>query len=332
MAPVTHNKRRRGDEERKPKKKLRVKKQKTYHSSSEDEGADEGAAFDAPKAAKVTQQTPTSAAPRPKPILKHSTGPSQPQPQPASDRSAPNAGLEDEEDDEEDDDDEVDEAAKNTALNMGATAEESSADEDENDEPELAESSSASDDEDGEDLPSDSEASMTSSQAATRAKRKRNDPDAFATSITKILGSKLSSNKRSDPVLSRSKSAADANKTLADERLEARAKAQIRSEKKAALEKGRVKDVLGLESESVDTGAVLEDEKRLKKTAQRGVVKLFNAVRAAQVKAEEAMKQAKSEGVVGMRQREERVNEMSKQGFLDLISSGGKKGAEGTPT
>ncbi|KAI7629655.1 hypothetical protein KC322_g23154, partial [Hortaea werneckii] len=193
------------------------------------------------------------------------------------------------------------------------------------------ESSSASDDEDAEDLPSDSEASMTSSQAATRAKRKRNDPDAFATSITKILGSKLSSNKRSDPVLSRSKSAADANKTLADERLEARAKAQIRSEKKAALEKGRVKDVLGLESESVDTGAVLEDEKRLKKTAQRGVVKLFNAVRAAQVKAEEAMKQAKSEGVVGMRQREERVNEMSKQGFLDLISSGGKKSSEGTP-
>ncbi|KAI7587708.1 hypothetical protein KC346_g17181, partial [Hortaea werneckii] len=303
MAPVTHNKRRRGDDERKPKKKLRVKKQKTYHSSSEDDSADEGAAFDAPKAAKLTQQTPKTVAPRPKPILKHSTGPSQPQPQPASDRSAANQDLEDEED-EDVGDDEVDEAAKNTALNMGATVEESSADEDENDEPELAESSSASDDEDAEDLPSDSEASMTSSQAATRAKRKRTDPDAFATSITKILGSKLSSNKRSDPVLSRSKSAADANKTLADERLEARAKAQIRSEKKAALEKGRVKDVLGLESESVDTGAVLEDEKRLKMTAQRGVVKLFNAVRAAQVKAEEAMKQAKSEGVVGMRQRE----------------------------
>ncbi|KAI7285396.1 hypothetical protein KC345_g1742 [Hortaea werneckii] len=330
MAPVTHNKRRRGDDERKPKKKLRVKKQKTYHSSSEDDSADEGAAFDAPKAAKVAQQTPTTTAPRPKPILKHSTGPSHPQPQPAGDRSAANQDLEAEED-EEDDDDEVDEAAKNTVLNMGAPIEESSADENENDEPELAESTSASDDEDDEDLPSDSEASMTSSQAATRAKRKRNDPDAFATSITKILGSKLSSNKRSDPVLSRSKSAADANKTLADERLEARAKAQIRSEKKAALEKGRVKDVLGLESESVDTGAVLEDEKRLKKTAQRGVVKLFNAVRAAQVKAEEAMKQAKTEGVVGMRQREERVNEMSKQGFLDLISSGGKKGAEGTP-
>lgn len=43
------------------------------------------------------------------------------------------------------------------------------------------------------------------------------------------------------------------------------------------------------------------------------------------------MKQAKSEGVVGMRQREERVNEMSKQGFLDLISSGGKKSSEGRP-
>ena len=82
---------------------------------------------------------------------------------------------------------------------------------------------------------------------------------------------------------------------------------------------------MGLETEGVDTGKVLEEEKKLKKTAQRGVVRLFNAVRAAQVKAEEAARSARSEGVVGMQKREERVNEMSKQGFLDLISSGGKK-------
>jgi fusion and transport protein UGO1 len=36
------------------------------------------------------------------------------------------------------------------------------------------------------------------------------------------------------------------------------------------------------------------------------VVKLFNAVRAAQIKAEEAQKQVKQKGVVGMTNREEK--------------------------
>lgn len=72
------------------------------------------------------------------------------------------------------------------------------------------------------------------------------------------------------------------------------------------------------------------------------MVKLFNAVRAAQIKAEEAQKQVKQKGVVGMTNREEKgnissslplqhkltaflaVTEMSKQGFLSLIQAGGK--------
>jgi mitochondrial fusion and transport protein UGO1 len=70
---------------------------------------------------------------------------------------------------------------------------------------------------------------------------------------------------------------------------------------------------------------VQELERRLRKTAQRGVVRLFNAVRAAQVRAEEAERDAKRQGVVGMGKREERINEMSKKGFLDLIAGGGKK-------
>jgi hypothetical protein len=40
--------------------------------------------------------------------------------------------------------------------------------------------------------------------------------------------------------------------------------------------------------------------------------------------AEEGARQAREEGVVGRQQREERVNEMSKEGFLELISKGGK--------
>lgn len=73
---------------------------------------------------------------------------------------------------------------------------------------------------------------------------------------------------------------------------------------------------------------ILEQERRLRKTAQRGVVKLFNAVRAAQVKGEEAAREARVKGLVGAKRREERVGEMGKQAFLDLVAGGGK-GVEG---
>ena len=80
-----------------------------------------------------------------------------------------------------------------------------------------------------------------------------------------------------------------------------------------------------MDTPEVSTAGILEQENRLKKTAQRGVVKLFNAVRAAQVQGEVAREGVRKEGVVGIAQREERVSEMSKRGFLDLIAQGGKK-------
>jgi hypothetical protein len=171
-----------------------------------------------------------------------------------------------------------------------------------------------------------SETSTTITQGGTKRK-KRNDPTAFATSISKILSSKLTTQKRSDPVLSRSASAAAVSKSLSDAKLEAKARQKLRADRRLALEKGRVRDVLGLESTEESTAGIMEREKRLRKTAQRGVVKLFNAVREAQKKGEEARRDALATGVVGMASREEKVSEMSKQGFLDLISSGGKKNA-----
>jgi Rrp15p len=147
---------------------------------------------------------------------------------------------------------------------------------------------------------------------------KRNDPDAFSTSISKILSTKLSQGARKDPVLSRSREAVEVSSGIANERLERRAKAKMRADRKDELERGRVKDVLGLQSGKA--GEVAEEEKRLRKIAQRGVVKLFNAVRAAQVKAEEAAREARKKGTVGYANREEKINEMSKQGFLDLIN------------
>ncbi|KAF6840573.1 DUF1665 domain protein [Colletotrichum musicola] len=163
-----------------------------------------------------------------------------------------------------------------------------------------------------------------------KSKSKRNDPAAFSTSISKILSTKLSNSKRADPVLARSAEAHESAKAAIDTALEAKARKQMRAQKKEAQEKGRVRDVLvATEAEGVSTGEKLETERRLRKVAQRGVVKLFNAVRAAQVKAAEAEKKARKDGVVGVVRREEKINEMSKKGFLDLIASGGgglKKG------
>lgn len=161
-------------------------------------------------------------------------------------------------------------------------------------------------------------------------KQKRNDPEAFATSISKILGSKLSTRKRNDPVLSRSINALQASKEITDQALEKKARLKLREERKAVLDKGRVKGIFGV---SIALDATHRDgemnqrvaestqvEKRLRKTAHRGVVKLFNAVQAAQVKGNEAAREAKIKSLVGYGKREEKSSEMSKKGFLKLIS------------
>ncbi|KAH8592838.1 Rrp15p-domain-containing protein, partial [Bisporella sp. PMI_857] len=184
------------------------------------------------------------------------------------------------------------------------------------------------------DTESDSDAdSDTESNPNLIKKRKRNDPEAFATSMTKILGSKLASAKRGDPVLARSKNALEASKEMTDLALEKKARHKLREERRQALDKGRVKDVLGASTAfdaangAADGGVTVQEtlelEKRLKKTAQRGVIKLFSAVRAAQVKGEEAAREARQKGLIGQGRREDRVTEMSKQGFLELIAGGG---------
>ncbi|KAM7206578.1 Rrp15p domain containing protein [Naviculisporaceae sp. PSN 640] len=177
-------------------------------------------------------------------------------------------------------------------------------------------------------------------------KSKRNDPDAFATSISKMLSSKLPTSKRADPIVARSAESAAAARQVVDAALEAKARKRLREQKKLAMEKGRIRDVLmptttrtlniatgeveeKVDDEAENTAQIIATEKRLKKVATRGVVKLFNAVRAAQVKAAEAQRLAREEGIVGSKRREEKVTEMSRQGFLDLIASGGgglKKG------
>ncbi|MCJ1409386.1 hypothetical protein MMC19_003467 [Ptychographa xylographoides] len=185
---------------------------------------------------------------------------------------------------------------------------------------------------------------------ANRAVPKRKDPLAFSTSLSTILSTKLPTHARADPVLSRSTTAKEASQSLVEEKLEARARRLLRQEKKQLTEKGRVRDVVlgdrtvagavsgtskSGEFGTVDQGEgteqgmsaaeILEQERRLRKTAQRGVVKLFNAVRAAQVKGEEAAREARSTGLVGIERKKERIGELGRNAFLELVAGGGAK-------
>ncbi|KAK8047414.1 hypothetical protein PG996_015478 [Apiospora saccharicola] len=176
------------------------------------------------------------------------------------------------------------------------------------------------DDEDGDDTLS----------GTKKPKSKRNDPGAFATSLSKILSTKLPTTRRADPVLSRSVDAHKAAQAITDTALEGKAKKLQRVQKLAALEKGRVRNVLvATRNEATgeleaSTGQVMEKERQLRKVAQRGVVKLFNAVRAAQVRGVEAEREARKDGFVGVTSRKDKVTDMSRKGFLDLIAGGGK--------
>ncbi|MCJ1417742.1 hypothetical protein MMC32_004087 [Xylographa parallela] len=176
----------------------------------------------------------------------------------------------------------------------------------------------------------------------TRPLPKRKDPSVFSTSLNTILATKLPASSRSDPVLARSATAKEAAYALAEGKLETKARKALREEKKNLSDKGRVRDVVlgdratsssagvgGVDEQGDGEGSgataaeILEQERRLRKTAQRGVVKLFNAVRAAQVKGEEARREARKEGVVGAKRKEERVGEMGRKAFLELVAGGG---------
>ncbi|KAF3927270.1 hypothetical protein ABW20_dc0109477 [Dactylellina cionopaga] len=173
-----------------------------------------------------------------------------------------------------------------------------------------------SDDEDGEDAADDEFPADLVNPPSN--KRKRADPSVFATSMSKILSSHLTKNLRKDPILVRSK---NITAKIDDSKLEAKAKHLMTRQKREALEKGRVKDVIPKDDVSGEgVKAVMEKEKVLRKIAQRGVIKLFNAVRAAQVKGEEARKDGKVKGTLGMDTRSKNVTEISKESFLDMIS------------
>lgn len=171
----------------------------------------------------------------------------------------------------------------------------------------------------GSDAASDSEDDSNDESFPMRKKKKVTDTgsESFASAFNAIVGSKLKAYDRKDPILARNKRTL---KKLESDKLEAKAKRMMRAEKKEGLDRQRIKNLLPSADEPAKVREAIDKERRLKKTAQKGVVKLFNAVLATQVKTNQEIGQEK----VGLSMKEELVNEISKAKFLDLVKAAGQ--------
>lgn len=132
--------------------------------------------------------------------------------------------------------------------------------------------------------------------------------DQFSGAVDAIIGSKIKAHDRDNPILIRNKKSA---KDIEDARLEAKARQVMRQERENFKDKAHVKDVIPKDPDSA--GEALQQEKRFRKTAQRGVVKLLNAIHASQAVAKDESLPGKSG---------EDATSVSKERFLDMIRSG----------
>ncbi|KAK3828956.1 MAG: Rrp15p-domain-containing protein [Benniella sp.] len=136
---------------------------------------------------------------------------------------------------------------------------------------------------------------------------KKNTEESMAEAMSKILGSTLRKADASTPILARSRGV---ERKLEEEKMEAKARKAINSEKKRLANKDRVKpDYTGMEY-----------EKKLRKVATRGVVQLFNAIKAQQKATEELTEKTRPITT----NDKDKVANLTKASFLDLLKSGAK--------
>ncbi|ORX74954.1 Rrp15p-domain-containing protein [Linderina pennispora] len=164
---------------------------------------------------------------------------------------------------------------------------------------EVAEASSASDSEvgtSGSDSGSDSEYDKMTKESK---KSKKHDADAqeFSTILTSILGQTTPS---AAPIMAKDRTR---EQQIKDELLSYRARKALVHEKRMLLSKDRV----------IPTMEGFDYERKLRKVATRGVVKLFNVVKAQQTELDQI------ETIPS--RRTERVAEMSKSKFVDLLKA-----------
>lgn len=171
----------------------------------------------------------------------------------------------------------------------------------------------SSDEEDSDDEEDDDNENLP--KLKKRKKNKDDGSESFANAVNAILGSKLKAYDRKDPILARSKQTI---KKAESEKLEAKARRELLAEKKKVYDKDRVKDLLPQDDSTARE--VLEYERKLKKIAQRGVVRLFNVVMSTQTRTTSEVSKTK---VLGQDQKDKLISEVSKEKFFDLIKAAG---------
>ncbi|GMM38820.1 Rrp15 protein [Saccharomycopsis crataegensis] len=212
--------------------------------------------------------------------------------------------ISNEEEEEEDDDDDNDD---NDSEEEDEDVDEL---EDDDDEVDLDQASSSDDSDD--EKPDDGDIPHRNN----KPKRHKNDDgtESFSNAIGALLNSHLKAHDRADPIFVRQKKSILKQKQ--DEKLELKARKILNSEKKLRNEKSHITNLLP-SAEASNARQVLEYERKLKKTAQRGVIKLFNAILTTQVGAQNEVKDEKM--LFG--KKEEKMNEISKEKFMDLVKA-----------
>ncbi|WFD01113.1 hypothetical protein MYAM1_003874 [Malassezia yamatoensis] len=181
------------------------------------------------------------------------------------------------------------------------------------------------------------------SKKTSKRKRRAVSPTHFGEMLQGLLGEEAEpstkASKKPTPILSLAPSI---RRSANSKALRAKAARMALEKRHERQERAHVRDVIGdwappgvlpgqpIDSESasmqeyMDQGGGKGYERRLRKVAQRGVVKLFNAIRAAQetsvddVDKARALKQ-KSHQTNPLGSSERAVNELSKTNFLDLL-------------
>lgn len=203
----------------------------------------------------------------------------------------------------------------------------SDASEDDNDELVLDQvsSSDGSDDDEAseEDKVEEEEEDDSFPRKKKSSKSKHDDGSStFSSALTNILSSHLKAYDRKDPIMARNKRVIKQNEA---DKLEQKAKKAILAEKKKLLNKTRKKEIIPVAA--ADTNAeeireVLEKERKLRRIAQKGVVKLFNAILSTQVKTEKEVSESLGD-VKNRSERKELITEVSKEKFFDLVKTAG---------
>ncbi|CAI4853196.1 CEI_1a_G0056120.mRNA.1.CDS.1 [Saccharomyces cerevisiae] len=186
------------------------------------------------------------------------------------------------------------------------------------------EQSDAEEDDDDDDEEEEEEEEEEDDDFPRKKKSKNSKHDdgstGFSAAVNAILSSHLKAYDRKDPIMARNKKVL---KQSESEKLEYKAKKALLAEKKKLLGKARKTDIIPIasgEDRSENIRKVLEKETALRKIAQKGAVKLFNAILATQVKTEKEV----SENLSGIKNKEEKkelITEVSKEKFLDLVKA-----------